>query len=29
VHVAGTRQVQGYRSTTSAMFDVSFAFTTQ
>jgi uncharacterized protein YkwD len=29
VHVAGTRMNQGYRSTTSAQFDVSFAFTTK
>jgi uncharacterized protein YkwD len=29
VHVAGTRQNQSFTGTTSAMFDVSFAFTTQ
>jgi hypothetical protein len=28
VHVAGTRQNQGFSGTTSAQFDVSFAFTT-
>jgi hypothetical protein len=27
-HVAGTRTVQGFRGSTSALFDVSFAFTT-
>ena len=29
VHVAGTRQNQSFSGTTSAQFDVSFAFTTQ
>jgi hypothetical protein len=29
VHVAGTRTKQGYPSSTTAQFDVSFAFTTQ
>jgi hypothetical protein len=29
VHVAGTRQNQGFMSTTMSSFDVSFAFTTQ
>jgi hypothetical protein len=29
VHIAGTRQNQGYSTTTTASFDVSFSFTTQ